>query len=604
MRRMRRRAGANKKDGPVMTGQMIRVRRPMGDNKNFVLFIAISIAILLGYNYFFIAPQQAAYEEQLAQQQAIEEALAPTETPESAPLQEDVTPTTQAMPEAGRVEIRTPELTGSLSLRGGRFDELFLVNHLTEMGENGKPVQLFKPLGNADAYYARFGWAAPMDMGEGFAPNKSSVWSADHDTLTPDQPVTLAWDNGQGVRFLMKVEIDDRFMFTVTQSVINSTDETVSVAPNAFIRRHGNPSSDGLYILHEGAYGVFNGTFQQDDYTWSEMRDGENIAEASLGGWMGLTDKYWMATLVPDQATQLFQAKIGFTGTAAAPQYQAAYVQNWQSIPAGASLETTNHMYAGAKIVEAIDDYEIKYGIEMFDRTIDWGWFYWLTRPIFKGLHYLFEVTGNYGVAILLMTVILKLILFPLANKSYVSMSHMKDAQPKIKKIQERYKDDRQKMQQEMMALYQKEKINPMAGCLPILVQIPIFFALYKTLYVTIEMRHQPFFGWITDLSVADPLTPVNLFGLVPWDPPQFLAIGILPILMGVTMWLQQKLNPQTAMDPTQQKIMSFLPFIFTFIMANFSAGLVLYWTWNNLLSIAQQWVIMRREHARRAAKA
>lgn len=316
---------------------------------------------------------------------------------------------------------------------------------------------------------------------------------------------------------------------------------------------------------------------------------------------MGITDKYWMTTLIPAQDAELSRARfVRRAPKGGEESYRVDYVENWQTLAAGGSLENTTRFYAGAKIVGTIDDYQQKYDIALFDRTIDWGWFYWLTRPIFKGLHYLFNLTGNYGVAILLMTVILKLVLFPLANKSYVSMSHMKKAQPKIKKLQERYKEDRQKLQQEMMALYKKEKINPMAGCLPILIQIPIFFALYKVLYVTIEMRHQPFFGWIKDLSAPDPLTPVNAFGLIPWDPPAFMAIGILPILMGLSMWLQQKLNPQSAaMDPTQQKIMSFLPLIFTFIMAPFSAGLVLYWTWNNILSIGQQWVIMRREDAR-----
>lgn len=576
----------------------------MGDNKNFVLFIAISIAILLGYNYFFIAPQQAAYEEQLAQQQAIEEALAPAESimpKEAAPIATGSTASesSPALENAGTVHIDTPELTGSLSLRGARFDDLLLVNHKVSMDDDAADVRLLTPLSQSNAYFVRFGWTA-SGQNPGFVPDGASAWTTDNDTLAPGQPVTLAWDNGDGVRYLMKVEVDEKFMFTVTQSVINATDENLQIAPYGFIRRKGQPKTDGLYILHEGAIGVFNGTLEEKSY--SDLQD-ESFETATTGGWMGITDKFWMTTLIPDQNVTLSRARMMQTNNGGVG-YRVDYVQNWQSVPAGATLETTNRFYAGAKIVEAIDTYEAQYGIALFDRTIDWGWFYWLTRPIFKGLHYLFEVTGNYGIAILLMTVILKLLLFPLANKSYVSMSHMKDAQPKIKKIQERYKEDRAKMQQEMMALYQKEKINPMAGCLPILVQIPIFFALYKTLYVTIEMRHQPFFGWITDLSAADPVTPVNLFGLIPWDPPQFIAIGVLPILMGITMWLQQKLNPQTSMDPTQQKIMSFLPIIFTFIMANFSAGLVLYWTWNNLLSIAQQWVIMRREHARRAAKA
>ncbi|WP_417466044.1 membrane protein insertase YidC [Kordiimonas sp.] len=579
----------------------------MGDNKNFVLFAVIALAILLGYQHFYAGPKMEAarqYEAQLAEERAIEEALAPKEI---APIDDadsnlaTAAETNEPVEDAGSVRIETPELVGSMSLRGARFDDLLLVNHKTSMEADAKDVRLLKPHDRADAYSIRYGWAASSQNPDA-VPTANSIWAADSDVLTPSSPVTLSWDNGEGLRFLMKVEVDEDFLFTVTQSVVNSTDETMQIAPFGRISRRGEPKTAGLYILHEGPLGVFNGTLEEKSY--SDLEDDGNFETGSTGGWMGITDKFWMTTLIPDQNAELSRARFVRRATATDVTYLVDYVQNWQSLHAGSSLETTSRFYAGAKIVGTIDDYQAKYDIALFDRTIDWGWFYWLTRPIFKGLHYLFGLTGNYGVAILLMTVILKTILFPLANKSYVSMSHMKDAQPKIKKLQERYKDDRQKLQQEMMALYQKEKINPMAGCLPILIQIPIFFALYKVLYVTIEMRHQPFFGWIKDLSAPDPMTPLTLFGAIDWNPPAFLAIGILPILMGISMWLQQKLNPQSAaMDPTQQKIMSFLPIIFTFIMAPFSAGLVLYWTWNNVLSIGQQWVIMRREHARREAK-
>ncbi|NVJ70123.1 MAG: membrane protein insertase YidC [Alphaproteobacteria bacterium] len=568
----------------------------MGDTKNIVLFAVISIAVFFGYNALFISPQKEAMQQQ-ALQQAAEESIAPKERAPSDIADATTTDsqTAAAFEDAGSVTITNPELTGSLSLRGARFDNLLLTNHKVSLEDDAANVRLLTPYGDDKAYFVRFGWSASHQNGVA-VPDASSAWTADNETLAPGQPVTLAWDNGDGVRFLMKVALDEHFMFTVTQTVINSTDEPLQLAPYALISRHGEPKTDGLYILHEGPLGVFNGTLEEK--TYSDLTDDGNFDTASTGGWMGITDKYWMTTLIPDQEAELSRSRMLKTGQG----YRVDYVQNWQTVAAGASLETTNQFYAGAKIVATIDKYEAQYGISLFDRTIDWGYFYWLTRPIFKGLHWLFGVTGNYGIAILLMTVILKLILFPLANKSYRSMSHMKDAQPKIKALQERYKDDKQKLQQEMMALYQKEKINPMAGCLPMIPQIFIFFALYKTLYVTIEMRHQPFFGWITDLSAADHLTPVNLFGLIPWDPPAMIAIGVLPILMGITMWLQQKLNPQTSMDPTQQKIMSLLPIFFTFIMARFSAGLVLYWTWNNLLSIAQQSFIMKREHARREA--
>jgi len=584
----------------------------MGDNKNFVLFAVISLAILLGYNFLYAGPRQAEYERQRLLQQeeeALSQAdLAPVSSAASNTLPQAVTPgeTTQpiAMQDAGFIRIETPELSGSLSLRGARFDDLTLVNHKTEKDENADNVRLFKKYGSADAYYAQFNWHAPRGA-EDTIPNDSTAWTADSDLLTPEQPVTLSWVNNAGIKFLMKVEVDDHFMIGVTQTVINVSDQPLTLAPSAEIRRTGTPKTDGLLILHEGPIGVFGGLLEETGY--DDLKEDGNFTgtpqEGDLkGGWMGLTDKFWMATLVPNNTDILQRARLTYAGKNGNDVYGADYAQTWQTIAPGETAETTNRLYAGAKIVNVIDTYETRYEIQNFEKAIDWGYLWFFTRPIFTGLHWLFEVTGNYGVAILLMTVILKLGLFPLANKSYVSMAHMKRAQPKIKALQERYKDDKQKMQQEMMALYKTEKINPMAGCLPMIPQMFIFFALYKTLYVTIEMRHQPFFGWIQDLSAADPLTPLNLFGLIPWDPPSMIAIGVLPLLMGVSMWLQQKLNPQTSMDPMQQKVMNMLPILFTFIMAQFSAGLVLYWTWNNILSIAQQWVIMRREDARMAA--
>jgi len=578
----------------------------MGENKNFILFAVISMAILFGYNFMIAGPKKEAamqeYERQLAEAAANGE-IAPAV---SAPQLDAVAPgkvstnsaeKPLALQDAGFVEIRTPELTGSLSLRGARFDNLSLVNHKTSKDDDAENIQLLKPYGSEDAYFVNFSWFA-QQAGDG--PTAETAWTADKDFLSPESPVTLAWDNQNGTRYLIHIAVDDRFMFTVTQSVMNTSDHTITVAPYAYVRRSGKPATDGLYILHEGLIGVFDGILQEE--TYGDLEDNGNFEQPTVGGWFGITDKFWMTTLIPDSETSLVRARLSHSTVGNTNQYGADYMQNWQTVTPGGSLQTTNRFYAGAKIVDAIDTYEEQYQITLFNRAIDWGWFWFLTQPIFVGLHFLFELTGNYGVAILLMTVILKLILFPLASKSYVSMSHMKKAQPKIKAMQERYKDDKMKMQQEMAALYKSEKINPMAGCLPMVPQMFIFFALYKTLYVTIEMRHQPFIGWIQDLSVADPLTPINLFGLIPWDPPSMIAVGILPILMGVSMWLQQKLNPQTSMDPTQQKIMGMLPIIFTFIMAQFSAGLVLYWTWNNILSIAQQWYIMRREDARTAA--
>lgn len=588
----------------------VRVFEPMGENKNFVIFAVLSLAILMGYQMLYLGPK---YEEQqrmeaLAAQQA--ETVNPSLTPEQiSALAEANSPTIDAgvttaadtssisYQSAGFVSLGNDEIEGAIALKGARFDNLSLLKHKTNL-EGDELVQLLRGPNDPNSYQVRFGWSVGGKPAE-FVPGPNTVWTTDSQSLSPNNPVTLSWDNGEGVTFKMLVEMDERFMFTVRQTLDNNSGEALIVAPYGRIQRRGTPDTDGLYILHEGAIGVINGELQE--VTYEDLEEDGAVESPSTGGWMGITDKFWMTALIPDQQTPLKTASVNYRFNGA-KTYRAEYLQEAQVVANGTTSETTNRLYAGAKIVGAIDDYADQFGVALFDRAIDWGWFWFLTKPIFAAVHFFFELTGNFGVAILLMTVVLKLILFPLANKSYVSMSHMKTAQPKIKALQERYGDDRAKMQQEMMALYKKEGINPMAGCLPLIPQMFIFFALYKVLYVTIEMRHQPFFGWIQDLSAADPLTPVNLFGLIPWDPPSIIAVGILPILMGLSMWLQQKLNPQTSMDPTQQKVMAMLPLIFTFVMAQFSAGLVLYWTWNNILSIAQQWVIMNREEKRQAA--
>lgn len=580
----------------------------MGDNKNFILFAVLSLGILLGYQTLYLGPKEEArqrYEQQqleLAQEsfeppQSASSDLAPAtaaDTAQSAPSATD-----PAYVEAGRVTLENAELSGSISLRGARLDDLLLNKHKVSL-EDETNVRLLVPFGDTNSYFVRFGWTA-KGKDSAFVPGPATAWSANGDTLTPETPVTLSWTNDAGVTFNLTFSLDDQFMFSVKQSVANNSGEAIEVAPYGIINRHGEPETDGLYILHEGTIGVFGGELKE--LTYSDLEDDGNFETSTTGGWMGITDKFWMTALIPDQSKQLPRTRMARRDAAGDISYRVEYTENWQSVPAGGNQETSSQLYAGAKIVGAIDDYAERFNIVLFDRAIDWGWFFFLTKPIFAAIHFLFEATGNFGVSILLMTVILKIFLFPLANKSYVSMAHMRKAQPKIKALQERYGDDKAKMQQEMMELYKKEKINPMAGCLPMIPQMFIFFALYKVLYVTIEMRHQPFVGWIKDLSVADPLTPLNLFGLIPWDPPSIIAIGILPILMGVSMWAMQKLNPQTSMDPTQQKIMNMLPIIFTFVMAQFSAGLVLYWTWNNILSIGQQWVIMRREEARMEEK-
>lgn len=572
----------------------------MGDNKNFILFAVLSLGILLGYQALYLGPKDAErlrYEQQQRelQQDTIQPLdVAPVgQAPEAAAID---TPSSPAYIDAGRVIIDTPELSGSISLRGARLDDLLLKNHKETSEDDSPDVRLLTEFGEARAYFASFGWTAKGKQ-KGFTPNSETAWTSNTNILTPNQPVTLSWKNPENVTFQMHISIDDQFMFSIEQLVENNSGERIEIAPYGNISRNGKPDTQSLYILHEGPIGVFDGELQEIDY--SDLEDDGDFRSAADRAWLGITDKFWMAVLIPDQNAPLSQSQITRRTPDGEEVFRVNYVQNWSPVAAGSIHTSTSRFFAGAKIVGTIDHYTETLQIDKFDLTIDWGWFFFLTKPIFAAVHYFYEATGNFGVAILLMTVVLKLILFPLANKSYVSMAHMKRAQPKIKALQERYGDDKAKMQQEMMALYKSEKINPMAGCLPLIPQMFIFFALYKVLYVTIEMRHQPFIGWIKDLSVADPLTPVNLFGLLPFTPPSLIAVGVLPILMGISMWLQQKMTPQTSMDPTQQKIMSMLPLIFTFVMAQFSAGLVLYWTWNNILTIGQQWLIMRRENAR-----
>ncbi len=409
--------------------------------------------------------------------------------------------------------------------------------------------------------------------------------------IRPDQPVTLTWDNGENLRFSRTVAIDENYMFTITQRVENTGDEPVTLHPYGLISRWGTPPTLGFFILHEGPIGVLAGTLEEIDY--DDLREDGPIELPSQGGWLGITDKYWLASLVPDQESELV-ANFRHYIAEGQDRYQVDYLRPAMTVPPGETIEVTDRLFAGAKEVGLLDFYANEYGIPLFDRAVDFGWFYFLTKPIFHILHFFYQLLGNYGLAILLLTLLVKLLFYPLANKSYRAMSKMKKLQPEMMRLREQFGDDKMRMNQELMALYKKEQVNPMSGCLPIVVQIPVFFALYKVLFVSIEMRHAPFFGWIQDLSAPDPTSLFNVFGLLPWDPPAFLMIGIWPLLMGATMLLQTKLNPQPA-DPIQAKVMMLLPLMFIFLFATFPAGLVIYWTWNNVLSISQQWVIMKR---------
>ncbi len=580
------------------------------DQKNLVLAIAASLAILLGFEYFISGPQR---EAELRRQAAIE-----ATTGDAAPSA-STAPTpgaTGAQPGAGaptgdtsaeraesraaaieaveRVAIETPTLIGSISLQGGRMDDLTLRQYRETLDPESPLIDLFSPPGAPKPYYATFGWASTeSDIG---LPQEDTVWESSGGPLTPDNPVVLTWDNGAGLTFERRFEVDEHYVFTVTQRVVNSGEEAVNLSAYGLISRTGTPPTSGFFILHEGLIGVIDGTLKEIDY--DDLQDDGQTSFETTGGWLGITDKYWMATLVPDQSKPI-NARFVHVPQAGAEKYQTDYLYAADLLQPGAEIVTTSRLFAGAKQVLLLDSYEQNLGIPNFDLAVDFGWFYFLTKPIFLALHWIADQVGNFGVAILILTVGLKLLFFPLANKSYKSMAKMRKLQPEMLKLRERFGDDKQRLNQEMMALYKKEGANPLAGCLPVLLQIPVFFALYKVLFVTLEMRQAPFFGWIQDLSAPDPTSILNLFGLLPFEVPDLgllniISLGIWPLLMGISMFVQQKLNPQPA-DPMQARIFAFMPIVFTFMLAQFPAGLVIYWTWNNTLSVIQQYVIMKR---------
>ena len=561
-----------------------------------LLAIVLSVAILFVFQVLFAPPLAPPGEA------PVEVADAPAQRDESLPVppgeaagdSADETPVEAisvaeadvgprlAIDPAGRGRV-----SGSIALRGGRLDDLFLLDYQETLDPSSARIELFSGQQSARPYYADFGW-----IGSDVAvPDADSLWSADRDALSPGQPVTLTWDNGAGLVFERTIALDDNYMFTVSQRVRNESDVEVTLYPYGRVSRTGEPTTLGFFILHEGPLGVFNGTLEEVDY--DDLRETPSIKQTTTGGWIGITDKYWLAALVPDPEVET-TARFHYSGNGGRDRFQVDYLLPAVSIAPGTSESAESRLFAGAKEVMLLDAYEEELGIERFDLAVDFGWFYFLTKPLFFVLDYFFKLLGNFGLAILLLTVCVKAVFFPLANKSYKSMSKMKALQPEMTKLRERHGDDRTKMNQEMMAMYKREKVNPASGCLPIMVQIPVFFALYKVMFVTIEMRHQPFFGWIHDLAAPDPMYLVTLFGAIPWDPPQFLMIGIWPIFMGASMYVQQLLNPQPA-DPVQAKIFLFMPLFFTFLLGSFPAGLVIYWTWNNLLSVTQQWIIMKR---------
>jgi YidC/Oxa1 family membrane protein insertase len=520
----------------------------------------------------------------------------------SAPAHPGAVDRTAALSGSPRLPIATGSLQGSIALKGGRIDDLALVKFRETVDPKSPPIVLLSPSGTADPFYAEFGWTGAAGANVKL-PNSETVWKhAGSGALGVGQPVTLTYDNGEGLEFRRTVAVDDKYLFTIKDEVTNKSSSPVSLYPYALISRHGTPQTLGYYILHEGLIGVLGESGLQE-YTYDSIAKKKVVNFDVVNGWLGITDKYWAAVLVPDTSAHL-KARFSTGAIGNLPTYQTDYLLEAQTVAPGATASVNGRLFAGAKEVAVVNDYDKRLKLNRFDLLIDWGWFYFITKPLFIAIDYLYHLVGNFGLAILIITVLIKIAFFPLANKSYASMAKMKAVQPQMMAIRDRYADDKAKQQQELMELYRKEKINPLAGCLPIAIQIPVFFSLYKVLFVTIEMRHAPFFGWIRDLSAQDPTNIFNLFGLIPFDPTvlpllgPFLHVGLWPLIMGVTMWIQMKLNPAPP-DPTQAMIFNWMPLLFTFMLASFPAGLVIYWAWNNLISVLQQSVIMRKHGAK-----
>ena len=555
------------------------------DNRNVFVAIALSMSVLLFWGAFFDAPKQQRNVVSQKQERNLNSSTNQI-TPDINQFKTETTLSRKdAITQNDRVIIKNDNVEGSISLKGAVIDDLSFIKYKKELKNEDKVVFL-NPKEIADGYYVETGWSSIGNKVK--VPNIETQWTVKgNKLLNQNNSVTLIWNNGEGIIFKKIVSLDDKFLFKIKQEVQNNTKEDLELYPYAQITRNKKPDDvQGFYILHEGFIGVFDGELKEDGY--DDIKE-KKISRNADNGWLGITDKYWMTAVVPPK-DENFKSTFLFKDT-----FKANYIQNSPvSVKSSKGASNEIRVFAAAKEVDTVDGYAISEDIEKFDLVIDWGWFYFFTKPLFFVIDYLFNLSGNFGIAIVLITLAIRIVFFPLANYSFRSMAKMKALQPEMVRLKELHKEDKVKLQQEMMALYRKEKINPASGCLPILIQIPFFFAIYKMLFISLEMRHQPFFGWIQDLSSKDPTTIFNLFGLIPWDPPGFLIIGIWPILMGLTMYLQQKLNPAPA-DPIQAKIFAFFPLFLTIILAPFPSGLVVYWTVNNVLTIAQQWVIMRK---------
>tara|TARA_A100001011_G_scaffold343020_1_gene376999 strand:- start:4265 stop:5992 length:1728 start_codon:yes stop_codon:yes gene_type:complete len=569
----------------------------MNEQKNLYLAIGISIAIIIFFQILF--PSQPIQSSSNQNEDILEPAT--SIDGQNNQVVEEIKSRDEILDETKRISFKNSSVQGSINLQGAILDDLILSKYKTSLDPKSKNIQLLLPDGTANPYYIEIGWKELKDSNIDL-PNLETMWKTNSTTLNPIKPVTLTWTNNQNITFKINYELDDDYMFTITQEIVNNSNNSIEVFPYRLIKRINTPDTINFFILHEGLISLINDELLEKNYDdiaedcTSSLQTKKTFCDnKSQGGWLGFTDKYWMSALIPNSDQSI---NVNYRhGNNGRDSYRAGYVGQIFNIMPNDSLKYSGKLFVGAKKLNILSSYDENLSIPRFTDAIDWGWFSFLTKPVSYAINWFYGYAGNFGLAIIAFTILMRLILFPLAQASFKSMAKMKKLQPDMQRLKETYPNDRQKMQQELMALYKREGANPVAGCLPILVQIPIFFSLYKVLFVTIEMYHAPFYGWIHDLSAPDPLGLMTLFGIFPWNVPPLLSIidiGILPIFMGFTMWLQQKLNPAPA-DPTQAKIFALLPFVFTFVLAGFAAGLVLYWSVNNILSIAQQWFIQRR---------
>jgi YidC/Oxa1 family membrane protein insertase len=588
----------------------------MENNRNIILAIVLSMVVLFGWQFFVAGPQMERAQQQAqiaAEQQAAADAALATPATPATPDAAAATPAAstgatyetrdEALAATTRVSINTEDLAGSINLTGARIDDLRLKQYRETVDPESPIITLLTPAGVPNSYFAEEGWV-PVAGNQIAVPTAQTVWAVEGDNaaLTATAPVTLVWDNGAGLTFRRTISVDEHYLFTIKQTIENQTSGDVALYPYARVIRYNTPHVANFFIQHEGPHGVL-GSNNLVSKKYADLQKEGQATYENTSGWLGFSDKYWATAVMPPAGTAL-NARFSWANTAGYDDYQTSYVETTPVVvAAGATAERESYLFAGAKEEAVITVYQNQYGFDRIELLIDWGWLSFITKPMYYLLTFLNGIIGNFGLAVLAVTVIVKAIFFPLANRSYASMAAMRRVQPEMKSIQERLKDDRPAQQQAMMELYKKEKINPLSGCWPILIQIPVFFALYTVIFISLDMRHAPFFGWIQDLAAPDPTNIFTLFGLIPWTPTalpvigSYLHLGVWPVIMGITMWVQMKLNPPPP-DPTQAMIFNWMPVIFTFMLGTFPAGLVIYWAWNNTLSVTQQYFIMKRHGA------